>query len=487
MTATNRPIYDLVSSLTPDPKIVLAATLYSTYPPRQRPAAPAPPAHRIDLLGELIHGKPSPLQLHLASAAVHSAASAYRRRDGASDGSGSAGALGEELPDYEGSGDETDSDQEMASPRSSAARVARIEAKALATTTELQSLLAQRDGVMRGAAADTARSGQGGSEVGRPEAETGTAKGSRDGGGCMDVAAEELQESSAPSKKSQLQSVARKQTPPLSPAKTPSASPQAPLPSPAASRPPVQGRMAAPEAANAVTGATAGFEGLAVAPPLPPSGSSQLSVPTPSHPQAPSLPMETIVLGSDPFCLAARGRSLQPSGVLPGSAPPLPPPPLPSSPRRPPPPPPPMPFSGTPRSAGPAGRKIGASDAEIEFIPLGRSSSGGGDRASPGAHCAAGAGAKVAGTGKKSFLFSDEEQKTLGNASLKAKRKSGMVPKAKTKIKVKKPGAGAKPKVATVFTDEAQPSIAKVCELFIVYGGERGDIAEGYAFACLVC
>lgn len=435
------------TELSPASENVLAATLSSTPPPppsQQRPVGPVPPAEPIDVLGELLTPpSPRPQQLQSASAAVHTAASAYRRDGGSSfgtNGSGSAGVLGEDLPDYEGSGEETDSDQEMASPRSTAARVAQTEAKALDTTAKLQSLLAQRHGVMNGAAA-----------------------------GGMDVATEDLQESFAPSKTSQRQSVARQKIPPSSPAEPSSVSPPAPLPAPAASQLPVQECVAAPEVAaaeaDAVTAAavplrsSAGVEavgGLAVAPPPPPGWSQLLAVPTPSSSQAPLPSMATAVSGAEPFSPSAEGWSLQPAGAqppLPASAPPLPSPP----------PPPPLPSSGPPRSAGSARRTSGASNAEMEFIPLGRSSSGGGAKTSPGTRRVVRGGVKVAGTGKKSFLFSDEEQKALGNVSRKAKGKSGTVPAVKTKIKVKKPGAGAKPKVAKMFTDEGRASAKKVC------------------------
>lgn len=406
-----------------------------------------PPAEPIaDFLGELlVNRKASSPQLQSASAAVHTAATAYCRRDVASSfrasGSGSA--------DYEDSGEETDSDQDTASLRSSAARVSQAEAKALESTAKLQSLLAQRDGVVNGEAAGTVRSAQGRAGVEREQAGTGTAKG-------MDVATEYWQEGSAPSKRSQHQTRA-------------------------APSPPMQEPMAAPEPAAPEAGAataaavplppSAGAEAagsLAVAPPLPTPDSSQLlGVPTPSSSQAPLPPMATANLVAEPFSPAAEGWSLQSAGTqppLPASTLSRPPPPLPLSllPR---PPPPPLPSPGLPRSAGPTGRMSGASDAEIEFIPLGRSSSAGGAKVSPGARRAGGAAVKVAGTGKKSFLFSDEEQKALGNASGKGKGKPGKVSAVKTKIKVKKPGAAAKPKVADVFTDEHRASATKVSRL----------------------
>lgn len=72
----------------------------------------------------------------------------------------------------------------------------------------------------------------------------------------------------------------------------------------------------------------------------------------------------------------------------------------------------------------------------------------------------------MAGTGKKSFLYSDEEQKAMGGASRRAgqaKGKSGDLPAVRTKVKGRKLGAGAKPKVATLFTDEGQAVAKKVC------------------------
>lgn len=382
-----------------------------------------PPADAIDFLGDLIHKRCSPHQLQSASAAVHTAASAYSRRDAASsfraDGGGGAGVLGKDFLDCEGSGEETDSDQGTASPRSAAARLAQTEAKALDTTANLRSLLAERDGVMTGAA-------------------------------------------------------------------------------PAASRPPVQERMAAPEAAapeaHAATATavslppTAGVEsagGLAVAPPLPlPDLSLPLTVPAPSSSQASLPPMAAAKSGAEAFSPTVEGWSLQSAGAqppLPASAPSLPPPPF----SPPPPPPPPPPSSGLPRSAGPASRVLGASDAEIEFIPLGRSSSGGGEKASPGPRRAVGAGVKVASTGKRSFFFSNEEQRRAAeNAPGKGKAKFGTVPAVKTKIKVKKPRAGTKPKVAAAFSEEHQASLAKVR-----YFGDRGEIAESmsctYGMFCL--
>lgn len=69
----------------------------------------------------------------------------------------------------------------------------------------------------------------------------------------------------------------------------------------------------------------------------------------------------------------------------------------------------------------------------------------------------------MAGTGKKSFFFSDQEvKKAQESASGKGKKKSGMAPAVKTKIKVKKLGAGTKPKVAAAFTDEHRAPLTKV-------------------------
>lgn len=425
-----------------------------------------PPSQGIDLLGELMRPKPRSLQLQSASAAVHTAASAYRRRDGASsfggNGSGSAGVLGQDLPDYEGSGEETDSDQETVSPRSSAARVAQTEARALDSTAKLQSLLAQRDGVMNGAAAGTAPSGHGVAGVERVEVGAGTAKGTREGDNDMDVATEDLQESSAPAKRSQRQSVAQQKNTPSSPAQPPSVSSWARLPASDASQRPVQDLSVSPEAAAAETDAAT----AAAVPPPPPAGGEAVGglvvathVPPPDAPPS----SQAAISEAEPFSPAAEGWPLQAAGAqlpLPASAPPT----L-RSPPPPPPPPPPLPSPDPPRSAGPTSRLSGASNAEMEFIPLGRSSSGGGATASPGTRRAVGAGLKVASAGKKSFLFSDEEQKALRNVSHKAKGKSGTGTVAKTKIKVKKPAGGAKPKVATLFADAGRASVTKVCRL----------------------
>lgn len=461
------------------PNCLLIAALSCARPPRQRPLGPAPPPQPMDLLGQLIHQRPRSLQVQSASPAVSTAASAYRRNgvfSSGSHGSGSAGVLGEDLSDYEGSGDETDSDQERASPRSSAAKVAQIEAKTLDTTARLQSLMAQRDVVMNGAAPATAPHGEGGERV---EEKAGTERNDgRDWDSDMDMATEDLQESFPPPRRSQRQSIGRQKPPLASPGKSRSLPPAVHLPAP-----PSQQKPATAPEANATTAAAVPLppstgielsvpeeaaEDLAVAPALLPSQAPQLlAAPTPSSSHAPLPSMVAAVPGAERFSPCAEGWSLTAAGAqppLPLSVPPLPPPPLPSPPL-PSPPPPPLPSPGPRRSSGAAGRMSGASNADVEFIPLGRSSSGGGGKASPESGRATGAGAKVAGTGKKSFLYSDEEQKAMGDASRgagKAKEKSGAIPAVRTKVKGRKLGVGAKPKVATLFTDDGQAAAKKV-------------------------
>lgn len=76
-----------------------------------------------------------------------------------------------------------------------------------------------------------------------------------------------------------------------------------------------------------------------------------------------------------------------------------------------------------------------------------------------------GAGSKAAGTGKRSYLFSEEEQRAMGSAAGsggKAKGKSGYIPSVRAKIKGKKLGAAAKPTVASLFAAEGQV-VQKVC------------------------
>ena len=416
---------------------------------------------------------------------MFTAASAYRRDGGSSSGAnGSAGVLGEDLPDYEGSGDETDSDHELASPRSTAARVAQSEAKALDTTAKLQQLMAQRDGVMNGTAPATAASGQGGAGEtagggGRAEAKSGSSRDDgRDWDSDMDVATEDLQESFPPPRRSKRQSVAQKPSS-STPGKPPSVSPVAPPPTPRASQPAPKEMVVGPEGgttgANAVATAavpqpySTGVKHvgeLAVAPPLPPSDdpSQPLADTTPSSPYPPVPSMTAAVASTQP----PPPGPPTPQLPVPAAAPPPPPPP--SSLLLPPPPPPPLPSLGPgKKSAGVAGRTSGESNAEIEFIPLGRSPRARGGKVSPGTgRAAVGTGAKVAGTGRKSFLFSDEEQKALGSASRgagKAKGKSKAIPAARPKIKGKKLATAAvKPKVAGVFTDEGQAAATrKVC------------------------
>lgn len=70
-----------------------------------------------------------------------------------------------------------------------------------------------------------------------------------------------------------------------------------------------------------------------------------------------------------------------------------------------------------------------------------------------------GVGSKAAGTGKRSYLFSEEEQRAMGSAAGsggKAKGKSGYIPSVRAKVKGKKLGAAAKPTVASLFTAEGQ-------------------------------
>lgn len=437
----------------------------------------------MDLLGQLIHQRPRTLQVQSVSPAVSTAASAYRRNGVFSSGAnagGGTGVLGQDLPDYEGSGEETDSDQERASPRSSAAKVAQIEAKTL-DTTRPQSLIAQRDVVMNGVAPATAAAG-GGGERAEEKAGTETNDG-RDWDSDMDMAMEDLQESFPPPRRSHRHSVGRQKPPPSSSGKLRSMPPAVHPPAPAslqkpATPPEVSATTAAavslpPSTGTEVSVPLEAARDLAVAPALLPSQRPQLlATPTQSSSHAPLPSMVPAVAGAEPFSPSAEGWSLAPAGAqppLPLSSPPLPPPPLPP-PRLPPSPlpsspPPPLPSPDPPRSAGATGRMSGVSNAEMEFIPLGRSSSGARGKASPERGSATVAGAKVAGTGKKSFLFSDKEQKAMEGASRgagQAKGKPGDLPAVRARVKGKKLGPGAKPKVATLFTDEGQAGVNKV-------------------------
>lgn len=104
-----------------------------------------------------------------------------------------------------------------------------------------------------------------------------------------------------------------------------------------------------------------------------------------------------------------------------------------------------------------------------------------------------GAGSKAAGTGKRSYLFSEEEQRAMGSAAGsggKGKGKPGSIPSVRAKVKGKKLGGGAaKPTVATVFTAEGQV-VQKVCgtEKNLSWGSLVYSSGEGCEFFFhLVC
>lgn len=114
------------------------------------------------------------------------------------------------------------------------------------------------------------------------------------------------------------------------------------------------------------------------------------------------------------------------------------------------------------------------SPAAVELIPLGRTMVGARAKAHDPITLRPST-TKAAGTGKKSILFSVEEQKAIQEARKVSdygdkivsgsKGKMTMKPKLATKTKLKKPVTTNKPKVASVFDEGNQIAGKKVSSI----------------------